>query len=294
MDAEQLPPGVHRRRKRGQFHYELIDCGLHGHALFGGDAETLRPQDAIFARESDGTRWLRCLRCHSWLPVPVPDQPTRRHPPDRDEIELPLRGKALRDRFVLRLIAIDRALHFVILAVLGAAIFLFVRHQTQLRDAFYRVVSDLQGGLRGPSRSRSGIVHDLDRLFSLQSGQLHLVGAVVLFYAALEGVEAVGLWLAKRWAEYLTFIATTLLLPLEVYEIVHHQSVLKIITFVINLAVVVYLIYAKRLFGVRGGGAADAVERERDSSWEALTRSAPAGGAPGATADAAAPAPANV
>ncbi len=43
----------------------------------------------------------------------------------------------------------------------------------------------------------------------------------------------------------------------------------------INLAVVIYLIYAKRLFGVRGGGAVDERERERDSGWEAITRTAP-------------------
>ena len=291
MDAEHVPPGVHRRRKR-ELHYELLVCGVHGHVLIGGDAETLRPQDAIIARESDGVRWLRCLRCDAWLPVPLPSRPGRRYPSDQDEIEVPLRGKALRDRFVLRLIALDRALHFVILAVLGAAIFLFVSHQAQLRDSFYRVVADLQGGLRGPSRSHSGLVHDLDRLFSLQSGELDLVGAVVLFYAALEGVEAVGLWLGKRWAEYLTFISTTLLLPLEVYEIVHPRSVLKIITFVLNLAIVIYLIYAKRLFGVRGGLMAEEAERQRDSGWEALVRTAPQYSPQDARSQA--PSPANV
>ena len=66
---------------------------------------------------------------------------------------------------------------------------------------------------------------------------------------------------AKRWAEYLTFLATTILLPLEIYEIIHRQSALKIIGFLINVAVVVYLLYAKRLFGLRGGGAVDEEER---------------------------------
>jgi hypothetical protein len=46
----------------------------------------------------------------------------------------------------------------------------------------------------------------------------------------------------------------------------------KIIGFLINLAVVIWLIYAKRLFGVRGGGAADEAERYRDSGWEAVER----------------------
>jgi uncharacterized membrane protein (DUF2068 family) len=85
----------------------------------------------------------------------------------------------------------------------------------------------------------------------------------------------VGLWFAKRWAEYLTFIATTLLIPFEITELVHSISVLKVLTFVINVAVAVYLLLAKRLFGLRGGRRAEEAERAFDSGWEALERSGP-------------------
>ena len=65
-------------------------------------------------------RWHRCLRCDSWLPLdPAPDRRRATRPPDRDEIELPLRGKPLRDKIVLRLIAVNRALHFVVLGAAG-------------------------------------------------------------------------------------------------------------------------------------------------------------------------------
>jgi len=97
-------------------------------------------------------------------------------------------------------------------------------------------------------------------------------------YAILELVEAVGLWMAKRWAEYLTFVATVVFLPLEVYELTKSISVLKILAFVINVAIVIYLLYAKRLFGLRGGGKAEEALRERDVGWEALERSAPPAG----------------
>ena len=70
-----------------------------------------------------------------------------------------------------------------------------------------------------------------------------------------------GLWLNKRWAEYLTFIATSLLIPYEIYELYLRVSVLKVVAFVLNVLVVAYLLYAKRLFGVRGGHAAE-VEAE--------------------------------
>ena len=47
------------------------------------------------------------------------------------------------------------------------------------------------------------------------------------------------------------------------------------LAFVINVAVVAYLLHAKRLFGVRGGAAADEAERERDVGWGALERATP-------------------
>jgi hypothetical protein len=56
--------------------------------------------------------------------------------------------------------------------------------------------------------------------------------------------------------------------------------VLRVIGFLINLAVVVYLLFKKRLFGLRGGGAADEALRAADTGWEAVRRdtlAAPAG-----------------
>ena len=50
---------------------------------------------------------------------------------------------------------------------------------------------------------------------------------------------------------------------------------LKVIGFIINLAVVVYLLFAKRLFGLRGGGAADDALRARDMGWDAIERATP-------------------
>ena len=84
----------------------------------------------------------------------------------------------------------------------------------------------------------------------------------------------------KRWAEYLTFVATTALLPLEIWELTRRISPFKIVALVVNLAIVIYLLLAKRLFGLRGGAKAERAERERDTGWEALERTAPVGGAP--------------
>ena len=270
-------PGPRIRRRIG---WELVVCGWKGHVLIGTDAGELRPQDGLLAREYDGHRWYRCLRCDSWIPLPVPVEPVREHPPDRDEVEIPARGQALRDRIVLRLIAIDRAFHFVVLALLGIVVLILAANQKSAYGEFERVLTAIQGGAGGgPIRTTGhvGILGELDKLFSLRSRTLYAVGIGLLGYALLEGIEAVGLWYAKRWAEYLTFIATALLLPFEIYEIVHRVSALKLIGFAINLAIVIYLVYAKRLFGVRGGGAVDEARRAASMSWEEIESTTPPG-----------------
>lgn len=273
-DAVRLPPGSVRGRR---VHYELIDCGWHGHELLGTDVRTLRAEDRALVHEpGDGLRWHRCLRCDAWVPLAPPASPTRDYLPDRDEITLPLRGRALRDRYVLRLIALDRSVHFLVLGALAAAVLLFAEDRTRLSASFYRVLDAIQGGIGGPNgQTGAGLLGELQRAFNVRESTLWIIGLVLAGYALLEGVEAVGLWLGKRWAEYLTFLATTLLLIPEVRELTGHITPGKIITLVINLAVVIYLLLAKRLFGLRGGGKADHAAREHDSGWHALARTPP-------------------
>jgi hypothetical protein len=120
-------------------------------------------------------------------------------------------------------------------------------------------------------------VHDLQLLFSVSIRNLYLLGAAISAYALLEGVEAIGLWFGKRWAEYLTFVATVVFIPYEVSELIKGVTALKLVAFVINVAVAVYLLYAKRLFGLRGGGKAERAEHEADTGWAAIERSTPHG-----------------
>jgi hypothetical protein len=61
-------------------------------------------------------------------------------------------------------------------------------------------------------------------------------------------------------------------MPFEIYEISTRATVFKVLAFIINLAVVIYLLFAKRLFGVRGGAAANEAEAARDRGWAALER----------------------
>jgi hypothetical protein len=74
-------------------------------------------------------------------------------------------------------------------------------------------------------------------------------------------------------ATFYKVFVTTSLLPLEIYEIANRATPFKVIAFLINLAVVIYLLLGKRLFGIRGGPAAE--DDEIDWGWEMLERTAP-------------------
>jgi uncharacterized membrane protein (DUF2068 family) len=155
-------------------------------------------------------------------------------------------------------------------------VFLFAGHRAALDADFTRILHDLQGGLGGPMvTSRRGIVHDLERLFAVSITNLYLVGVAIAAYAVLEGVEAVGLWLGRRWAEYLTFVATVVFVPYEIDELTKSVTALKILTLIINLAIVAYLLFSKRLFGLRGGGRAERADYDADVGWPAIERATP-------------------
>lgn len=86
-----------------------------------------------------------------------------------------------------------------------------------------------------------------------------LLALVATLYGVLEGAESFGLANRRRWAEYLTFLATVLLLPPEVYELVARFGPAKLILFVANVALAAYLVAAKHLFRV----PVEVRERER-------------------------------
>ncbi len=263
-----------RRRVKPKRRWELFTCWWNGHALVGTDAAAVTVDDEAIVREHDGLRWYRCLRCDDWIASQVPVAPSRENVPSREEIEVPLRGPFLRDRYVLRLIAIDRAIHVLVLTVLAIALFTFARHDASLRKFYTDLMNDLSGGEPGVTQVR-GFLRYFRNIVNYSTLHLAVLGLIVTAYALLEATEMVGLWLGKRWAEYLTLVATAALLPFEIYELTITVTVLKVIAFVINVAVVVYLLYAKRLFGLRGGHAVQARRHVELSGWRAIDRATP-------------------
>ena len=88
----------------------------------------------------------------------------------------------------------------------------------------------------------------------LRPQQIKELGLGSFLYAALFLVEGTGLWLEKRWGEWVTVIITSSLVPVELYEIYRHPSAVKVAVLVINLAIVGYLIYHIRSKGAGSEG----------------------------------------
>ena len=176
-----------------------------------------------------------------------------------------VRGHVLRQLFILRVLAVERGVRGVLLIGIGYGILQLSNREASLRQLFdskLPLATPLADAF-GYNLAQSPVVATIHNIFTIRSSTLAWVGVAVLAYAALQLLEAVGLWLSRRWGEYLTVVATSVFLPLEIYELTERVTTVRIGAFIINVAAVIYLIVAKRLFGVRGGAAA--VDRERRS-----------------------------
>jgi uncharacterized membrane protein (DUF2068 family) len=76
--------------------------------------------------------------------------------------------------------------------------------------------------------------------------ELRLISFGAFFYATLYLVEGIGLWLDQTWAEWLTIVGSGLLLPIEIREMVRHITLVNTSLFIVNIAVVVYLVMRVR------------------------------------------------
>lgn len=245
---------------------ETFACSFKGHTVPAAEVARLRPEDEGLGMElQSGERLVRCVRCDAWIRMPCPRAAARDVLPPLIEIEVPRRGRALRDVIVLRLIAVDRALHSLVFALIAAALLFldvnldFVRAQVQ---GVLRLLEAGEGQVQAQA-AQGFLSGTLRSVLHLQKHALLVLGLTALAYCIVEGVEAVGLWLEKRWAEYLTALATAGLLPFEIHELLDRITVLRLGAFIVNLAILGWLVWVKRLFGVRGGPSeADDLDRE--------------------------------
>jgi len=92
------------------------------------------------------------------------------------------------------------------------------------------------------SSDRAVVQRFVARTVSLSPARLETLGIGAFLYACLFATEGVGLWAGRRWAEYLTVIATASFLPFEAFELVRRVTLVRAGALLVNLAVVAYLI----------------------------------------------------
>ena len=83
----------------------------------------------------------------------------------------------------------------------------------------------------------------LEKAAHVSPAQVKKLGLGSFLYAGLFLAEGTGLWMRKRWGEWLTVIITSSLVPVELYEIYRHVSYTKVAVLALNVAIVIYLIH---------------------------------------------------
>lgn len=255
---------------------------MRGHVTPAAAARRLAAADRRLGVDLDErTRFARCLRCDSWLEVERPDEASAHWEtlPPATDLPLPRRGKPLADAVLLRVIAVSRALHSVVfglLAILLAVIELKLPvWRGSLRDLSHQL--DGLAEHTGPDASRDWLGSALHSLLRLNSRTVTVLLVTATIYCVIEGIEAVGLWRERRWAEYLTAVATVGFLPFEIDELVKRITVLRVAALVANLAILGWLVWNKHLFGVQGGEST----LHENTDWDdIIAGSAPASGRP--------------
>ena len=253
--------------------WNLFGCSRKGHVTYAPDEGELR--DRLMAHTAGGTAW-RCLRCGAFV--------TGGQHGSGPAMAAPLvrRGKELRSELILRVFAVERFLRFLIFAVAAYGVWRFKSDQAGIERAYNNDLPAIRALYRdlGFDVHHSRLLGLIQHSFMLTPRTLTYLAIGLAAYALIELVESIGLWLGQRWGEYFAMVATSIFLPYEVYDLTVKVTWLRVAAFVINLLLVIYLVWTRRLFGVRGGKAAYEA-RLRSASVIEVEQAALAAASPG-------------
>jgi uncharacterized membrane protein (DUF2068 family) len=210
------------------------------------------------------------------------------------------RDTELRSALILRFFAVERFVRVIVFGVIAYAVWRFKYSRNSVEQAFNRELPEVRGLLRGLGFNidRSSLVGLIRHAFTLNSRTLNLLIAGALALALVELLEGIGLWMLKRWGEYFAMVVTSVGLPYEIYDLTAKVTALRVLAFTINIALIVYLVLTKRLFGARGGKhayearlrSASIIDLELAALEQAQAAQKPGNAEPGGT-DSTAPGP---
>jgi uncharacterized membrane protein (DUF2068 family) len=142
---------------------------------------------------------------------------------------------------LIRLIALFKLVKALILIAVGiGALSLRHHHDGALAGWIHALVFDPHGKLFHQA---------VEKISGLDTRQLAGIAVGSLVYAAVFLVEGVGLMLRRGWAEVLTTVITISFIPLEIYELIEHESWMKIGVVLVNALIVAYLVRRLRREG---------------------------------------------
>ncbi|HNI70044.1 MAG TPA: DUF2127 domain-containing protein [Marmoricola sp.] len=243
------------------FDWNILSCGWRGHVLY----QPLEPEFAAMIRldTPNGEAW-RCLRCEAY----VVGRPHASGP--AQEAPLVLRGKALRDALILRAYAMERLVRGCLMVLLAVGVYLFKDSRHALHDVFQSYLPLFQpfADRMGVDLDTFGPVRLVERILLLNPDTLNWMIGLVSVYAVLLFAQGVGLWSMRRWGEYVAAVATSVFIPFEIHELLEKVTWIRVSALVLNILLVVYIVWTKRLFGFRGGITAFLEERHSQSIME--------------------------
>ena len=150
---------------------------------------------------------------------------------------------ALKPRInVLRTIAVYKLVKVLLLLALAYG-------EVRLSDASLTAKLVTWASARPFGLEHKVVTQLLEGFSGLSASRVHALRMVTLAYAAVFATEGVGLWMQKRWAEWLTVIITASLIPLEIWELLDRPNFGKAAVLVANVAIVAYLVWHVRSRG---------------------------------------------
>jgi uncharacterized membrane protein (DUF2068 family) len=142
-------------------------------------------------------------------------------------------------RNLLRVVASFEFIKGVFVLLIGLSAILLVH-----KDAW--VIAESLLALLHISTDRHSAQLFLDFADSLTDARLWAAAQLAFAYSALRFAEAFGLWKERIWAEWIAFGSGTLLLPLEIRELLRGITVLRSMVFIVNLVIVLYMLFLLR------------------------------------------------
>lgn len=149
----------------------------------------------------------------------------------------------------LTLLAIEKSMGA--LFFFSATVTLFILHARNVTHPLQAVFAEELG--EDPHDFLANLLISL--LPQVSHSALLTLALISAGYLVLHVVEATGLWLRQLWVESLILVETAAFLPYEIYELVRHPTVFKVVILVVNLLIVGYLV-RRRLQPHRSFGSA--------------------------------------